>query len=285
VKSLNVNRRHLTPEQKRDIIAALLKADPTKSDRAIAKVAKADNKTVASVRAEKERREEIPHVKSRADTKGRKQPAKKQKAAKVKLEEGEPQIDPCLKRSLESKIAEQEPIAPTASTAKSWKVEVTAKDGKRYGNGVRLKSEEEADAFRANASFELMRERGIIVTATEVIPCGDAPSDAFMKRGGNGHFTGQLSFMHGTCGTLEWEEIAGKASINPLIEAWDKASQEQRHDFVLARKVEIMKAQQQIDWAAHGDTSPDAPAPAAPADDYPDLPESLVRAPKDAAAS
>jgi hypothetical protein len=52
--SLNVHRRHLTVEQKRDVIAKLLKANPETSDRAIAKSAKVDNKTVAKVRAEME---------------------------------------------------------------------------------------------------------------------------------------------------------------------------------------------------------------------------------------
>jgi hypothetical protein len=42
-----------------------------------------------------------------------------------------------------------------------------------------------------------------------------------------------------------------------------------------------MQAQQQIGWTAHGDIPPSAPATA---DDYPDIPSSLRRAPKDAAA-
>jgi hypothetical protein len=217
VVSANIHRRHLTAEQKRDTIAALLKADPTKSDRAIAKVAKADNKTVASVRAEKERREEIPHVKSRADTKGRKQPAKKQKAAKVKPEEGEPQIDPRLKRSLESKISEQVPIAPTATTAKSWKVEATVKDGKQYGNGIRFRTQEEADAYRAtNATHDLMRENGVIVITTDVLPSADVPTAEKMRfeRGRfKGQFKGDVNFLHGTCGTFDWEEIAAPAKV------------------------------------------------------------------------
>jgi hypothetical protein len=52
VISANIHRRHLTTEQKRELIAKLLKATPEKSDRAIGKVAKADGKTVAAVRAE-----------------------------------------------------------------------------------------------------------------------------------------------------------------------------------------------------------------------------------------
>jgi hypothetical protein len=53
VISANIRRRHLTGEQKRDLIGKLLEADPAKSDREIGRIMKADNKTVASVRAEK----------------------------------------------------------------------------------------------------------------------------------------------------------------------------------------------------------------------------------------
>jgi hypothetical protein len=77
VVSRNIYRRHLTAEQKRELIANLLKATPEKSDRQIAKTVKVDHKTVASVRAEKEGRGEIPHVAKRQDAKGRQQPARK----------------------------------------------------------------------------------------------------------------------------------------------------------------------------------------------------------------
>ena len=75
--SLNVHRRHLTPEQKRDLIAKLLKAQPETSDRTIGKAVKADGKTVAKVREELEQCAEIPHVETRTDSKGRKQQAKR----------------------------------------------------------------------------------------------------------------------------------------------------------------------------------------------------------------
>jgi ParB-like chromosome segregation protein Spo0J len=80
VASLNAHRRHLTAEQKRDLIAALLKATPEKSNRQIAETVKADHKTVGLVRTGMEGRGEIPHVEIRTDTKGRKQPAKAAKA-------------------------------------------------------------------------------------------------------------------------------------------------------------------------------------------------------------
>ena len=46
VVSLNLHRRHLTAEQKRELIAKLIKMAPEKSNRQIAKTAKVDHKTV-----------------------------------------------------------------------------------------------------------------------------------------------------------------------------------------------------------------------------------------------
>ncbi len=80
VLSRNVHRRHLTSEQKRQAIAAFIKADPTTSDRTVAKELGVDNKTAAKVRADLEAREEIPHVPTRTDSAGRKQPATKRKS-------------------------------------------------------------------------------------------------------------------------------------------------------------------------------------------------------------
>jgi len=80
VVSANIHRRHLTAEQKRELIAKLLKSTPEQSDRQIAETVKVDHKTVGAVRAEQEGRGEIPHVETRTDAKGRKQPAKKPSA-------------------------------------------------------------------------------------------------------------------------------------------------------------------------------------------------------------
>ena len=80
VVSANLHRRHLTAEQKRDLIEKLLKAKPEASDRTIAKQTKVDHKTVGKARAELEGRGDIPHVENRTDSKGRQQPATKPKA-------------------------------------------------------------------------------------------------------------------------------------------------------------------------------------------------------------
>jgi hypothetical protein len=90
--SLNLHRRHLTAEQKRDIIARLLKEDPAQSDRKIGNMVKADHKTVGAVRAEAEARGEIPHVETRKDAAGRAQPARRPKAAKVEAKPANPTV-------------------------------------------------------------------------------------------------------------------------------------------------------------------------------------------------
>jgi ParB-like chromosome segregation protein Spo0J len=85
--SYNVHRRHLTNDQKRDLIAKVLKAKPEQSNRVIAEQVKASHKTVADVRREKEATGEIPQLKKTvgADGKARKS-TKPTKAPKAKDE-------------------------------------------------------------------------------------------------------------------------------------------------------------------------------------------------------
>src|SRR5262249_16132749 len=91
--SKNIHRRHLTAEQKRELIAQLIKAQPEKTDRTIAKEAKGDHKTVGAHGAEQEGRGEIPHVERRTDTKGRKQPAKKKTVARATWQRVHEKVD------------------------------------------------------------------------------------------------------------------------------------------------------------------------------------------------
>jgi hypothetical protein len=76
--SLNVHRRHLTAEQKRELIAKVLKARPEASNVTVAKQVKADDKTVAKVRSELEATSEIPRLEKTvgADGKRRARPLK-----------------------------------------------------------------------------------------------------------------------------------------------------------------------------------------------------------------
>jgi len=81
----NLNRRHLTRDQKTALVNYFLKKDFAQSDREIAKKAKVDHKTVKGKRDEMEGRGEIPHVDKRTDTKGRQQPATKPTKGKSKV--------------------------------------------------------------------------------------------------------------------------------------------------------------------------------------------------------
>ncbi len=77
VLSKNLHRRHLTADQRRDLIAKVLKAKPEASNRQIAKQVKADDKTVAKVRTELEATAEIPQLEK---TKGKDGKARPQSA-------------------------------------------------------------------------------------------------------------------------------------------------------------------------------------------------------------
>jgi hypothetical protein len=78
VASANLHRRHLTAEAKREVIAALLRAQPEKSNRRIAEMADTSHRTVGRVRSEAEERGEVPRVTTHTDTRGRNQPATKE---------------------------------------------------------------------------------------------------------------------------------------------------------------------------------------------------------------
>jgi hypothetical protein len=73
----NLLRRHLTAEQKRDVIAALIRTDPTKSNLAISKMAKSSHHTVEAVREKMEAAGDVGSLPTRTDSKGREQPAYK----------------------------------------------------------------------------------------------------------------------------------------------------------------------------------------------------------------
>jgi ParB-like chromosome segregation protein Spo0J len=79
VISANIHRRHLTPEQKRDLLVELVKASPEKSDRTLAKEAGTTHPTIAKARKQAEATGKALPVEKRtgADGKARKQPARK----------------------------------------------------------------------------------------------------------------------------------------------------------------------------------------------------------------
>jgi ParB-like chromosome segregation protein Spo0J len=258
VLSQNLHRRHLTAEQKRDVIAELLKADPTKSDRAIAMTAKTDHKTVASVRKEKESRGEVPHVEERKDSKGRSQPARKPAKPALSLVP-EPAAPPPLPQPNEQPASKPKP-------ARSWKVEGIAKDGKRYANGVRLGTEAEADAYRLHPVSQV--QAPVIIIATRVLPSDDEPDASMLNS--KGRVGIGLTFRDGNCASLHWREIddgwvvrVSKTGGEPSVaDKFPPVTGDVLNDRVIAS------------------TKPPMTTAPAPGDDGLDIPPSLRREPK-----
>jgi hypothetical protein len=112
VVSANVHRRHLSSEQRRGIVAELLKADSSKSDRAIATQAGSNRNIVGEIRGELEESGDVSRNDTRTDTKGRQQPASKPPRAASK----EDQIRALRERSALPPIVPESrrPAAPTA---------------------------------------------------------------------------------------------------------------------------------------------------------------------------
>lgn len=75
--ALNLHRRHLSREQKRDLLAASIKADPGLSNREHAKRTGSSHPTAAAVRAELEESGEVEELSTRVGSDGVAQPAKK----------------------------------------------------------------------------------------------------------------------------------------------------------------------------------------------------------------
>jgi hypothetical protein len=147
VISKNIHRRHLTTEQKRDLIAKLLKTTPEKSDRQIAKAVKASPTFVGKVRAEKEATGDVSTVDTRTDTRGRKQPATKTATSKPKPAPApivaEPAIEPQVEQ-VEQQVPQQVSLPPV--TEQQSAVAVTPKDEPVT---VTARAEQPRDAQRA----------------------------------------------------------------------------------------------------------------------------------------
>lgn len=79
--SLNLNRRHLTREQRRDLIAQSLRQDPQLADREHARRTGASHPTVAVVRQKLEQSGDVEELSTRTDSLGRQQPARVESVA------------------------------------------------------------------------------------------------------------------------------------------------------------------------------------------------------------
>jgi DNA-binding Lrp family transcriptional regulator len=105
VLSANIHRRHLTADQKRDLIAEVLKAAPRKSNRQIAKAVGVSHPHVGKIRTEMESAGDVETVTTSIDTKGRKQQVKKKHR----------DVDDYLAEKRAKKITETAAVLPTES--------------------------------------------------------------------------------------------------------------------------------------------------------------------------
>ena len=120
VRSLNAHRRHLTPEQKREIIGKLLKVSPEKSDRQVAKLTGVSHPHVGKVRRSLEQTGDVETVSTSTDTKGRKQPRTK-KRPKVPREvatHSHQDVGPESPREIARKLARLEELESTTRSLK-----------------------------------------------------------------------------------------------------------------------------------------------------------------------
>jgi hypothetical protein len=105
VVSANIHRRHLTAEQKRDLIAKVLKAQPEKSNREIARQVKDDHHKVGAVRRKLEATGEVSPVEKTTgkDGKARKMPTTRHKPPTITKPK-----DPAIAAAVERAVARSE---------------------------------------------------------------------------------------------------------------------------------------------------------------------------------
>jgi DNA modification methylase/ParB-like chromosome segregation protein Spo0J len=84
-RQMNLARRHLSVEQRRQVIEQQLRETPQLSDRKIGRSLHVDGKTVGAVRAQMEETAEIPQFDSRMGADGRARPARRAARAKCAL--------------------------------------------------------------------------------------------------------------------------------------------------------------------------------------------------------
>jgi hypothetical protein len=115
VASANLHRRHLTQEQKRELIAKLIKIAPEKSNRQIADMAKTSHHTVEAVRKKMESTGQSAQLSTRIGKDGRTRPTKKKTPAattSVSAELAEPEMDAIRAKRAEHTIVNGNPPPP-----------------------------------------------------------------------------------------------------------------------------------------------------------------------------
>lgn len=104
----NLHRRHLSRQERRKALAALVKAHPEKSDRALARTAKVSDKTVAAERKKQEATAEIPQMAQTVGEDGKTRTRTKAKADSESAPKAAPVDLPYLANVIRSKLSKPE---------------------------------------------------------------------------------------------------------------------------------------------------------------------------------
>jgi site-specific DNA-methyltransferase (adenine-specific) len=126
---LNVNRRHLSRAQRRELIAACLKANPRINDRHVADIVKVSKNTVAAERRRLERTGQVDHLEHRLGRDGKLRPAKHRRIIANTLKEAKTAMEAIknLPQSCEGKILDAASAARRAKknfTRQKWAGEI-----------------------------------------------------------------------------------------------------------------------------------------------------------------
>ena len=214
VVAQNAHRRHLTAEQRRRVVAELLKADPTKSDRAIGSMAKVDHKTVAAVRRKVEESGEIPQTSERKYSDGRTLTM----PAKVQLSRSERKaVEKVLEQKRQALLAEaaalsaaRQPVAPPPCVdADDIDAQIAA-----Y----------EAEEAAVRAALPLVQEGHVRLTEDVLSKWND---DLWQLSLRFGDYVRRAQKCAGACADIEVDEIEDISSeLLQMVEEIDRAVEE-----------------------------------------------------------
>jgi ParB-like chromosome segregation protein Spo0J len=164
VISVNIHRRHLTSEQRRDLIVKLVVAQPEKSDREIAKIAKVSHPTVAKARRAAEATGKTLPVAKRvgADGKARRRPARpKDVAGKTAANLTKPTSEAAHQQQAAQRVDIGESSASECARLRAHVDELVGEKRRLEIKCAGLESEvEELKARNAELEAEVAKHRG-----------------------------------------------------------------------------------------------------------------------------
>jgi hypothetical protein len=156
--SVNVARRHLDADQKRDVIAALLKADPTRSNRAIAALVKDNDHKVASVRAALEATAQISQLTKTVGADGKSRPAHRQPPAAI-VHNTTPRSAAPLSKEQQLRELREHPRTPAALVSNTAVPLLLAREIEDFCSGLKGRR---TDIERIDRRARLRLARGLL---------------------------------------------------------------------------------------------------------------------------